>query len=59
MFTCTLVGLLVPLAVILVVLVLLISILSTVGVLFGLLWPGLPILIGLALVWRILFGRRR
>jgi len=59
MFTCSFVGLLAPLALILVVLVLLVAILSTVGLLFGLLWPGLPILIGLALVWRVLFGRRR
>jgi hypothetical protein len=59
MFCGSLVGLLIPLVLVFVVAIVLVSLLGTVGILLGLLWPTVPILIGLALIWRILAGRRR
>ena len=59
MFSLTLAGLLVPLILAFAGIVLLLALVSVLGTLFGLLWPALPILIGLALLWRILRGGRR
>ncbi len=56
MFCLTVAGIVIPLVVLGVGIVILI--LSLLGVLFGLLWPALPILIGLALIWRWWRGGR-
>jgi hypothetical protein len=59
MFTLTLVGLLVPLVLVVAGVVLVLALVNVLGALFGLFWPTLPIVIVLALVWRILRGGRR
>ena len=59
MFSLTLVGLLFPLIVVVAGVILLLVLLNTLGIVLGLLWPALPILIGLALIWRVLRGCRR
>jgi len=58
MFSLALVGLIVPLILVCVGIVVLVALLNTVGLLLGLLWPTLPILIGLVLIWRWLKGGR-
>lgn len=58
MFSLTIVGLIVPLILVCVGIVVLVVILNTVGILLGLLWPALPILIGVALIWRWMRGGR-
>ena len=58
MFSLTLVGLIVPLILVCVGIVVLVVVLNTVGILLGLLWPALPILIGVALIWRWMRGGR-
>jgi len=59
MFSLTLVGLLVPLVLVIAGVVVLLALVNVLGVLFGLLWPTLPVLIALAILWRILRGARR
>ena len=59
MITATLVGLLIPVILIFVGVTVLLALLSTIGVLFGFLWPALPIVIGFALLWRVFRGSRR
>lgn len=58
MFSLTIVGLIVPLILVCVGIVVLVVVLNTVGILLGLLWPALPILIGVALIWRWMRGGR-
>ena len=58
MFSLTIVGLIVPLTLVCVGIVVLVVVLNTVGILLGLLWPALPILIGVALIWRWMRGGR-
>ena len=59
MLPLSLVAILVPLAFVVVGIVLLLVLVNTIGILFGLLWPALPILIGVAILWRLLRGGRR
>jgi len=59
MLSLTLVGVLIPLILVFVGIVVLIAVLNTLGIVIGLLWPLLPILIGLALVWRLFRGPNR
>ena len=59
MLPLSLVAILVPLAFVVVGIVLLLVLVNTIGILFGLLWPALPILIGVAVLWRLLRGGRR
>jgi hypothetical protein len=59
MLSLTLVSLSFPLILVVAGIVLLLALVNALGVLFGLLWPTLLILVGLTLVWRLLRGGRR